>query len=184
MDARPQPGMKLEVGAPIAVHLTDGALLRGFVHAEDRAAGLLCLELIPSAQVALVALANVKSTAPFEHPVDSRKWPSNFDLDLAKLRIDERRAYEKCEVEFNQLGVGVSPSAQAIFDVLANTMPCRWDGKDILILDSVRLAPPYTVKAISTEGSGDARVVDRVKMILNREAHRITSASDANGVKP
>lgn len=69
-------------------------------------------------------------------------------IDLAKLRAEERRICEKREAEFNKLGVGVSPSAQAIFDTLAKTMPCKWDGEDILILDTVRLAPPYNAKCL------------------------------------
>ncbi|PXF40764.1 Protein LSM12-like [Gracilariopsis chorda] len=180
MDARPQPGMKFEVGKPIAIQLNDGSFLRGFVHAEDKGAALLCLELIPSAKVALVSIVNIKSASPLTQIADTRKWPSNFHIDLAKLRAEERRICEKREAEFNKLGVGVSPSAQAIFDTLAKTMPCKWDGEDILILDTVRLAPPYNAKCLS----GDTGVVERVKMILENEAHSIRNATDANGVKP
>lgn len=202
MDARPQPGMKFEVGKPIAIQLNDGSFLRGFVHAEDKGAALLCLELIPSAQVALVSTVNIKSVSPLTLTADTRKWPSNcayyivflfivpsaslapptrwspstripdhhadqfqtcqepnwgspsgthsltVHVDLAKLRAEERRTYEKRETEFNKLGVGVSPSAQAIFDTLAKTMPCKWDGEHIVILDTVRLAPPYNAKGL------------------------------------
>lgn len=61
---------------------------------------------------------------------------------------EEVRVFEKREAEFRMLGVGVSAGAQAIFDVLNKTLPCRWERNVIVILDSVHLGPPYDAKSI------------------------------------
>lgn len=42
----------------------------------------------------------------------------------------------------------MTANAQAVFDALVKTLPCEWDKEDIVVLKSVRLAPPYDVKSI------------------------------------
>lgn len=69
--------MAYEVGKPISVELIDGTVLRGFVHAEDKSAGLVSLELIPSADLTLIPTKNVKNVSAIANPVAKRKWPSN-----------------------------------------------------------------------------------------------------------
>lgn len=77
MDGHPESNMAFEHGKPVSVELTDGTSLRGFVHAEDKAAGLVCLELIPSSDVTLLSTCNVKSVATISDLSESRKWPAN-----------------------------------------------------------------------------------------------------------
>jgi len=69
-------------------------------------------------------------------------------VDVARVRAEEDRIFRKRHAEFTQVGVGVTPAAQAIFDALAKTLPCKWDREVIVILDTVHLAPPYDVKSI------------------------------------
>lgn len=72
-----RPDAAIEVGKPIAVDLMDGTSVRGFVHAHDKAATLVCLELIPSAELALISTLNVKSVLPLKDITSARIWPSN-----------------------------------------------------------------------------------------------------------
>lgn len=180
MAGSPESDMAFEVGKHVSVELKDGATLRGFVHAQDSGAGLVCLELAPSAEVALISTANVKAVSAVADLPEKRKWPVNPVVDVAHLQPEQHRIFKKWGAEFEHIGVGVTANAQAVFDALVKTLPCEWDKEDIVVLKSVRLAPPYDVKSIS--GEGEAGVIQRVKIILEHEAKAIKSASDANGV--
>lgn len=176
---RPHPAaMELPVGQCVTLDLANGTSMRGFVHAADRAANLACVELAPSAEFALVALSNVTRFTPAEAP-GPRVWPAAPVVDIGRIRADEERVLRKRHAEYAQVGVGVTPEAQAIFNALAKTLPCKWNQDVIVIFDSVCLAAPYTAASIS--GDGDAGVVERVKMVLEHEAKRIGNVSATNG---
>lgn len=68
--------------------------------------------------------------------------------DASRLRAEQDRIFRKRQDEFANIGVGVSATAQAVYDVLAKTLPCKWDNDAIIIFDAVRLAPPYDVNSI------------------------------------
>lgn len=82
MAGSPESDMAFEVGKHVSVELKDGATLRGFVHAQDSGAGLVCLELAPSAEVALISTANVKAVSAVADLPEKRKWPVNRAYDL------------------------------------------------------------------------------------------------------
>lgn len=69
--------VKRYIGKPIVLHLTDGCSFRAFLHALDAASTIVCLELIPSAEVVLISATNIKSLAPLTSAKHSRSWPSN-----------------------------------------------------------------------------------------------------------
>jgi hypothetical protein len=52
--------------------------------------------------------------------------------------------------------VGVSPEGQKLFDAIRKTTPCVWgkgDSKSFVVLDCIRVSPPYTVASCSIEPS-------------------------------
>lgn len=67
---------------------------------------------------------------------------------MVRLRADQEKRFRRAEEEFVRIGVGVTPKAQHIFDVISKTLPCAWSGDIIVVLETVRLGPPYDAKSI------------------------------------
>jgi hypothetical protein len=59
------------------------------------------------------------------------------DADRTKLRED--RAVRNARLEALKIGEGVTEEAQIIFNALSKTLPCRWNGKSIVVLEEVRM---------------------------------------------
>lgn len=68
--------------------------------------------------------------------------------------------------------MGVTQEAQDIFDALARTLPCVWDGKAIQVMDEVRISPPYDKCEPATEAA-DPRAVERVQKVLAHEKSKL-----------
>ena len=69
------------------------------------------------------------------------------------------------------IGVGVTQEAQDIFDAIARTLPCSWEGKVIKVMDEVTIAPPYAVWR--GRARGDARAIERVQKVLVHEKTKL-----------
>lgn len=63
-----------------------------------------------------------------------------------------------------KVGVGVTKEAQQLFDVLCKTMPCTWQGRSIVVMDSVVVEPPYLVENVTS--TGEKYALERVKKVL------------------
>ncbi|KAF6002744.1 protein with role in RNA processing [Cyanidiococcus yangmingshanensis] len=92
-------------------------------------------------------------------------------LDLESLRHREARSIQRAQERLEKLGRGVSAHAQLVFDALDKTLPCHWEGPNIVVLDSVCVAPPYTVDAVRAI-DGDQAAAQRVCLVLERELSR------------
>jgi hypothetical protein len=77
------------------------------------------------------------------------------------------------EAEALKIGVGVTREAQDVFDALAKTMPCRWDGTTITVLDEVSIVPPYTLDACAASIPADTQTLARVRKVLEAERARL-----------
>ena len=89
------------------------------------------------------------------------------DARAAKRLEDAVRA---AEAEAERTGVGVTREAQALFDALSRTYPCRWRDTAIQVMEVVLIRPPYTAE--SCEG-GNATELERVQMVLRMERQRL-----------
>ncbi|KAI7840146.1 hypothetical protein COHA_005929 [Chlorella ohadii] len=94
-------------------------------------------------------------------------------VDLQRCREREDKAVRAAEAEAAKIGVGVTRQAQVIFDALAKTLPCRWDGERIVVLDEIVVSPPYET---CTSLHGDDAAASRVKKVLDAERQRLQAA--------
>ncbi|KWU45400.1 hypothetical protein RHOSPDRAFT_33022 [Rhodotorula sp. JG-1b] len=60
---------------------------------------------------------------------------------------------------------GAAPAAQGLYDALAKTLPVRWAGKSIVVLDEVVIESPYEPQNVKG-GKGSAERVERVKKMV------------------
>jgi len=59
-------------------------------------------------------------------------------VDVERTKLREDRAVKNARSEALKIGEGVTEEAQIIFNALSKTLPCRWNGKSIVVLEEVR----------------------------------------------
>lgn len=94
-------------------------------------------------------------------------------VDMQRCRDREEKAIRAAEMEANKIGVGVTRQAQQIFDALCKTLPCRWDGQRIVVLDEIDISPPYSPQDCRSRHPEDTTAMARVKKVLTAERQRL-----------
>ncbi|KAI9332253.1 anticodon-binding domain-containing protein [Obelidium mucronatum] len=87
-------------------------------------------------------------------------------LPIQKILQRERVALNKERDIAKKIGVNVSKKAQDIFNALDKTLPTRWNGEAILVLDEVMIMPPYGIDDVRGITPTAGTAVDRVQKIL------------------
>ncbi|KAF9337285.1 hypothetical protein BG006_005496 [Podila minutissima] len=87
-------------------------------------------------------------------------------IQLDKIQQREQQAIREAQVAAARIGVGVSSSAQDIFDALSKTLPCRWAKDSIVVMDEVIIAPPYEPENCKANASASYTLA-RVKKVVS-----------------
>lgn len=99
-------------------------------------------------------------------------------LQYKALKQREERAIERAQARaaaaHAQKGVGVSPFGQQLFNSLAKTLQCKWDGKTIVVMDQVRIKEPYRAEDCSASAGGDVALA-RIRRIVGSLQSRLKS---------
>ncbi|EPS37544.1 hypothetical protein H072_8754 [Dactylellina haptotyla CBS 200.50] len=136
-------------------------------------------------------LKDVVVLAPSKPPQNSSTSKGPFSaaepqirpINLQAMRNREQAALK---LEYEKMlghGVGVSEEGQAIYTALSKTMPCRWQGKHIIVLDTVIIQEPYTVEKCSSP-QGNENALARVKKVLEGERKRLNPVQRSNASTP
>ncbi|KAJ2156415.1 hypothetical protein GGF46_005205 [Coemansia sp. RSA 552] len=175
------------VNTVVRVDLVDGRQIEGVLFTYDVYSGVVALVAGQGGAqqgaakreygVHLVKAANIK---------DVRVVGGDSGIAVPEIRpvapgeVEGRkqRALVQAQGRAARIGVGVSDQAQTIFEALAKTLPCRWDGARIIVLDEVLIEPPYVAESCR-ELTPDAFSLLRVKKVLQGELSRLeqTAAS-------
>lgn len=103
--------------------------------------------------------------------------PPLADSVMTRIREKEKEILDKEKQKVrDEIGSGVSRTDQLIFNGLKKTMPCKWDGKDIMVdyqrVDNgARIKPPYTTDMVT---GSNPEFVARVKKVLEGERGKLT----------
>lgn len=166
----------VELGWKVRLVLLDGKeWYEGAVYTVDPVTNTIVLFSKPTApgnradayDVRLVPSHAVEKVVVLDREADpalavSRKMPLVDQKQLAKR---EQEAFQAMERAMAQLNPSASPEGQAIFDGLNKTMDCTWLQNSIVVLDQVRIEPPYgTDDCFSIDGNQSA--LDRIRKVL------------------
>jgi hypothetical protein len=87
--------------------------------------------------------------------------------------IDER-VKRAIDARMEKLGKGATAEAQQIFDILSKTLPCAWEGDTIVVMDEVRILPPYLPDTVMGD---DPAVVARTTHVLTLTRQKMEQAA-------
>lgn len=96
--------------------------------------------------------------------------PAELSSRVDRAVAEERRARARLAP------AGSSPDAQGLYDALAKTLPVRWAGTSIVVMDEVVVESPYEPQNVKgAKGSADR--VERVKKMVSQECTFAAGAS-------
>ncbi|KNC87703.1 hypothetical protein SARC_00209 [Sphaeroforma arctica JP610] len=90
--------------------------------------------------------------------------PTPLNMDRVKQRY--AKAVNKAKEEAAKINKNVSQEDQSIFNAISKTLPCAWDDRNIIVLDTITITPPYT----PDDCSGDnIYMLQRVQKVIGHE---------------
>jgi small nuclear ribonucleoprotein (snRNP)-like protein len=159
------------IGQFITIQNPFNEMIEGQVYAYDPSMNMLVLyesgdqhesskrktfRIVHTKQCKCISVAKRKQSAvPFSNT--SQPLPG-VNLDKLKERENSAVAERK-----QKLGFNVSHDAQNIFDALSKTLPCRWNQNEIIVMEMIKIVPPYQLENVS---GGDNHSRERVKKVV------------------
>lgn len=99
-------------------------------------------------------------------------------VSIDKIRAKESTSIKKEKDKQKRITSGIPDEGHDIFDALNKTLPCKWKGVNIVVLEEILVEPPYQVVNVRLvkETHGDLeeedRLLARVKMVLAGERRK------------
>lgn len=119
--------------------------------------------LIKSTQIKSVQVLSLVPDASIPSPASQLR-----SINPAELSARVEKAVQEDQKARARVGQGVSDEAQALFDALGKTLPVRWAGRSIVVMDEVIIGEPYGVADVKG-GKGAGGYVERVKKVVSAE---------------
>lgn len=116
----------------------------------------------------LVRASHVTSFEPMNGTADQLDDDEEIMVDMDRVTAREQRAHDKALEDARHVNTQVTNEVMNVYNALRKTMPCLWDGVDIVVMDSVRIKGPG-YRAQDCEGS-DSNSLERVKLVVRARA--------------
>uniref|UniRef100_A0A3Q3A1X3 LSM12 homolog b n=1 Tax=Kryptolebias marmoratus TaxID=37003 RepID=A0A3Q3A1X3_KRYMA len=167
--AAPGPGEYFSVGSHVSCLTCLGQRLQGEVVAFDYQSKMLTLKCASSSgksnlnDVILINLAYVSEVEIINDRTETP--PPLASLNVSKLANRARTEKEDKLSQAYAISAGVSVEGQQLFQTIHKTIKdCKWQEKNIIVMDDVVISPPYQVENCrGKEGSA----LSHVRKIVN-----------------
>ncbi|KAG9279063.1 hypothetical protein AMEX_G4528 [Astyanax mexicanus] len=162
--AAPAAGEYFSVGSSVSCLTCLGQRLQGEVVAFDYHTKMLTLKCAPSSgkpNVSDVVLINLAYVSDVDIINDRTGTPPPLaSLNFNKLANRARAEKEEKLSQAYAISAGVSVEGQQLFQTIHKTIKdCKWQEKNIVVMDDVIITPPYRVdNCRGKEGSAVAHV--------------------------
>ncbi|XP_071369274.1 protein LSM12 homolog A isoform X1 [Centroberyx affinis] len=149
--AAPGPGEYFSVGSHVSCLTCLGQRLQGEVVAFDYQSKMLTLKCASSSgkpnlnDVILINLAYVSEVDIINDRTETP--PPLASLNVSKLANRARTEKEDKLSQAYAISAGVSVEGQQLFQTIHKTIKdCKWQEKNIIVMDDVVISPPYQVE--------------------------------------
>ena len=157
----------------LSITTNTGALITGELYCLDPVTRAVVIKdstgactLINAGSIAKISGDLSKASVP-----NPRKLGLTVQLDDNKIRDREMKAMVAAEKELESLNFEVDQQTQQLFDRMRNIFPCRWQGVEMILFDSLSIPPPYDVVKVCDGGNDDG--MERVKKVLAGERKKL-----------
>ncbi|XP_068120426.1 protein LSM12 [Hyperolius riggenbachi] len=145
------PGECFSVGSHIACQTCENARLQGEVVAFDYQSKMLALKCPPSSgksNHADILLLNLQYVSKIDVLTERTQTPPPLaSLNISKLASRARLEKEEKMSQAYAISAGVSVDGQQLFQTIHKTIKdCKWQEKNIVVMDEVVISPPYQVE--------------------------------------
>lgn len=92
--------------------------------------------------------------------------PPLTSISIQKIQSRLRQNLDEKRRQVNYIGIGVTPEGQRAFNSIVKTLnEVRWNGKDIVVMDEVKIVPPYGPENCTGK---EGQLLSHVKKILQK----------------
>ena len=164
--------MSPPIGCSIKCVTCLGNTVQGKVIAYDQQTKMLALRSAVANKpgyydYSMVNVAWCSSLEVTEEPTEPPEQLSN--LNVGKLERRKRINIDNKLKEINSLGKEVTPLAQHLYFTIYKTLnEVDWDGKNIVVMDSVVIEPPYDMSSCRGRNGDNGQAVEHVKKIVKK----------------
>mmetsp|Transcript_49869 Transcript_49869/g.55680 ORF Transcript_49869/g.55680 Transcript_49869/m.55680 type:complete len:207 (+) Transcript_49869:106-726(+) len=175
--------LKYPISSQWEFKLNTGELVKGEVYCTDPVADLVILQDSQNNDIRMISITSIKGATP-DKDVAASAAVTALACDMKKidtvhimkvLEEREKRAIRLAQESLKHLNPKAPPKGQMAFDRLLKA--CNeviWKGESIIVLDTIKVDPPYThddCKLLQSAGAGSGQQkqgsLDRVQKIVD-----------------
>lgn len=127
--------------------------------------------ILPISSIQSFTLLSVSPTSNgFTSPPNTAPTLSNVPTAALLARADA--AVARLKEAASRKNKNVGKEAQDLFDGISRTLPTRWDGNSIVVMDSVIISAPYRGEDCRAGSGVPATTLSRVRKVVDNERKR------------